>query len=315
MTTRKVRDIDPRVYLLISILTIGVGLFFIVLYIKTPITNEVERTLYLIGASALLPAGVLWTLEHYLLQKPIEDEYKSILDRYGEDRRLMETIQSAEKHCFRAISAERAPLARRVLEGAVDDEACREIIIIGSTLDGLFRQGSWFEEFVRTSLARKKGLRLVFTHWDYVTHREKQEDRPDGAIAVELKESLTKAVNWGVPRGSIRLVHGAPTVFMIVAGNNMLLNPYTFGREAVTSTTFWLTNPDPRRSEGPPETIWHTYYIYHYDIAWNPDRYPRKLNASPEPISSPLPDDWREQIDRFIEGVVRARSGRTGTQP
>ena len=115
---------------------------------------------------------------------------------------------------------ERALLVKRVLDGALDDESCREIVIISSTLDGLFRQGSWFEEFIRTALVKKKQLKLMFTHWDYVTHREKQEDRADSAIAGELKQSLARALNWEVPRESIRLVRGAPTVFMVIAGNN-----------------------------------------------------------------------------------------------
>jgi hypothetical protein len=336
MTSNETRDIDPRVYLLISILTLGLGLTFIVLYIKTPTIKEMERTLYMIGASALLPAGLLWTIEHYFLTRPLEHEYETalkrcrdgyeavlkehydgyetVLKKYRDDQYLMETIQSAEKHNLRAISAERAPLVKRVLEGALDDEACREIIVAGSTLDGLFRQGAWFEEFTRIALAKEKKLRLMFTHWDYVTHREKQEDRADGDIAGELKQSLARFLLWGVPSESIRLVRGAPTVFMIIAGSNMILNPYTFGREAVTSTTFWFTNPDSSQREGPPGTIWHTYYSNHYDIMWNPDKYPRQLNASPEPISSPLPDDWREQIDRFVDGVIRARGRPSGTQ-
>lgn len=326
MTSHRKKDIDPRIYLLISIVTIGLALAFVVLYINTSPTSparEAQRTLYVIGASALLPAGVLWTIEHYFLRKPIEDDYElvldeyrasceSFLDKYRDNQLLIETIQSAEKHHFRAVSDERAPLAERVLQGSLDDAACREIVIIGSTLDGLFRLGAWFEEFIRTALARNKELKLMFSHWDYVTHREKQEDRADGDIAGELKQSLSRLLTWGVPAQSIRLVHGAPTVFMIIAGNNMLLNPYTFGREAVTSTTFWLTNPDSRQSEGPPGTIWHTYYINHYDIVWNPEKYPRKLNTSPEPISSPLPDDWEELLDRFIGGVIKERLVRTG---
>lgn len=96
MTRR--RDIDPRIYLLTSIFTIGLGLAFVVLYIKTPLTNEVERTLYLIGASALFPAGVLWTVEHYFLHMPLEGEFKSVLEKYRTEQRWMETIQSAEKH-------------------------------------------------------------------------------------------------------------------------------------------------------------------------------------------------------------------------
>lgn len=312
MASRKATYIDPRVYLLISIFTIGVGLAFVFLYTQTTVPNEMQRTLYLIVASALLPAGVLWTVEHYFLQKPLEHKYESILEQYSKDQLLMEALQCAEKYNFRAISDEREPVVRRVLDRALDDETCREVIIIGSTLNGLFRQGIWFEEFVRTALEKKKQLKLMFTHWDYVTYREKQEDRADGAIAEELKQSLARFLTWGVPRESIRLVRGAPTVFMVIAGNNMILNPYPFGRESVTSLTIWLMNPDPSEPRGLPGTIWHEYYVNHYDIVWNPDRYPRRLNTVSEPISSPLPDDWEQRINGFIGGVMESRQRRAG---
>jgi len=71
-------------------------------------------------------------------------------------------------------------------------------------------------------------------------------------------------------------------------------------------------NPDPNKPEGPPRSIWHAYYINHYDIAWNPDKYPRKLSTIPEPISTPLPTDWEEQIDTFIGGVIKASLERAG---
>jgi hypothetical protein len=319
---------DSRIYLLISLLTVGIGVVFIILYAKIPAASGVERTLYIIFASSLLPAGILWTIEHYFLQKPVEHEYTSILNQYRTERgtllseyeadgqellgryranqNFMELMQSAEKHCLRGVSDERASLVRRVLEESVRDEACHEVVIVGSTLDGLFRQGSWFEEFIRQALEKQKSLKLMFTHWDYVTHREKQEDRADGEIAQELKHSLVRATKWKVPRDAIRLVHGAPTVFMVIAGNNMILNPYPFGRESVTSMSIWLTNPTPGKPEGPPGTIWHAYYINHYDMVWNPDRYSRSLSTVSEPISSSLPEGWEAKIDQFIDGVREA---------
>ncbi len=329
------KKLDSRVYLLVSLLTIGIGIVFLLLYIKLPSGNDVEKLVYLICASSLLPAGILWTLEHYFLQKPVEDEYSSLLEKYRieqekllnefqsdgqnllhesrSNQRIMEIIQSSEKHFFRGISDERATLVKRVLEESLDDEKCREMIIVGSTLDGLFRQGSWFEEFIRKSLEKQKTLKLMFTHWDYVTHREKQEDRADGDIAQELKQSLVRALTWNVPREAIRLVNGAPTVFMVIAGNNMILNPYPFGRESVTSMTVWLTNPQPNNPEGPPGTIWHAYYINHYDMVWNHTKYPRKLSTVSEPISSLLPDGWEDKIESFIDGVRAASRSRAAT--
>jgi len=326
---------DSRIYLLISLLTLGVGGVLLLLYAKTPPTSDVERTIYLICAAALLPSGVLWTVEHYFLLKPIEHQHVVILDRYyrerdeflaqyhrdakhllresRENQSLMEIMQSSGRHFFRGESDERATLVRRVLEESLDDDTCHEVVIVGSTLDGLFRQGSWFEEFIRRAIEKHKSLRLMFTHWDYVTHREKQEDRADGDIAQELKHSLVRAISWKVPADAIRLDHGAPTVFMVIAGNNMILNPYPFGRESVTSMSVWLTNPQPERPEGPPGTIWHAYYINHYDMVWNPNKYPRKLSTVSEPISSPLPDGWEDKIETFIDGVRLASRNRAAS--
>jgi hypothetical protein len=333
----KQRLIDSRVYMLISLFTIGMGIVFIILYARIPPEDATEKIIYLILASAILPAGLLWTIEHYFLQKPVEYQYISILDQYRAERNqlmkeysedgqyilqqfranqtTMEILQYAECFFFRGISDERAALVKRVLLESLDDEGCYEIIIVGSTLDGLFRQGSWFEDFIREALGKKKLLKLMFTHWDYVTHREKQEDRADGDIAQELKQSLVRAVTWKVPESSIRLVHGAPTVFMVIAGNNMILNPYPFGRESVTSMAIWLTNPQPGTPEGPPGTIWHAYYINHYDMVWNPENYPRKLSTVSEPISSKLPEGWEDKIEDFIDGVrVASRKRVTGDE-
>jgi hypothetical protein len=302
---------DPRVYALLSAITIGVGVFLAVLSFRTPDTSQMEKTLYIILASAMLPAGVLWTIEHYFLTKPAQYEYESILKQYRDDQELLATIQTIREHNFHSISGQRAPLVERVLLGALSDTACRDIIIVGSTLDGLFRQ-AWFEQFVKNTLASQRELKLMFTHWDYVTHREKQEDRSDGDIAGELKQSLSRALSWGVPPGSVRLVRGAPTVFMVIAGDNMILNPYPFGRESVTSLSIWLRNPQPGKPEGRPGSIWNSYYVSHYDEAWNPDAHPRRLSTIPGEISIPLPKDWEKELDKFIQGVITARLTRVG---
>jgi len=99
---------------------------------------------------------------------------------------------------------------------------------------------------------------------------------------------------------------------MVIAGNNMILNPYPFGRESVTSMSVWLTNPQPGKPEGSPGTIWHAYYVNHYDILWNPGKYPRRLSTVSEPISSPLPDGWEDKIEAFIDGVREASRKRLG---
>lgn len=306
--------------LLVLLLTVGLGILFLIEHFRLPGTQALEKTILLIAASALLPAGVLWAIEHYFLVKPLQDEYGSIQQKREKEFEIMrqklenriddlETLESIRAHGLRAISTERGPLVRQVLQEALNDPAVHEIIIVGSTLDGLTRRARWFEQFVKSALKKDKKMKLMFTHWDYVTHRERQEDRPDGAIAQELKNSLSKVLRWGIPSDCIRLAYGAPTVFMVIAGNNMILNPYPFGGESVTSAAIWLTNPDPSLPTGPPGSIWREYYINHYDKPWNPDKpeYRRMNNKDPNPLSYSLPSDWIEQLDRFIEGIVRER--------
>jgi len=294
------------VTVLILLFTVGLGALFIIEYLRTPDSETISKLVYLIMASALLPSGVLWAIEHFFLVKPLENEYKDILGRLETKIEDIE-IYNAVKSCgLRSIGSRREVLAKSVLENTVKDGSVKEIIIVGSTLDGLIRRTEWFEQFIRNALKEKKELKLMFTHWDYVTHRERQEDRPNGAISQELRHSLSTILGWGVNRDSIKLVYGAPTAFMVIAGNNMIVNPYPFGREAVTSMAIWLINPNPDIPEGPPESIWRQYYINHYHKPWNSDKpeYQPKDNKDTTKMSYPLPEDWETQIDKFIEGIV-----------
>lgn len=305
------------VVILIIFLTIGLGIVFLVEHFRTPDIHAMEKMIFLILASALLPAGVLWSIEHYFLVRPLENEYMTIIDRLNSKIDDTETFESIRNHGLRAISSAREPLVKEVLEGSLTNIAIKEIIIVGSTQDGLIRRTPWFEEFIKGALERKKQLKLMFTHWDYVTHRERQEDRPDGAIAQELQNSLSALLRWGVPKDSIRLAYGAPTVFMVIAGTNMILNPYPFCGESVTSMSIWLENLNADKPEGQPGSLWHQYYINHYDKPWNPDKpqYRRRNNKDPKAISYPLADDWENQISRFVEGIVRERFVASSASP
>jgi hypothetical protein len=297
------------VSLLVFLLTVGLGVIFLIESLRTPSEHEIEKTLWLIIASALLPAGVLWTIEHYFLVKPLEDEYEILRKKLEETIEDTETLKSMRTHGMRAISTERAPLVKKVLETSLDDSTISEVVIVGSTQDGLVRRARWFEQFVKNSLVRNKKVKMMFTHWEYVTHRERQEDRPDGAIAQELRNSISKVLQWGVPKDCIRLAYGAPTVFMVIAGNDMILNPYPFGGESVTSSAIWLKKSESDPPSGAPGSIWREYYINHYDKPWNPNKpeYQRMNNKDPMEISYPLPEDWAAQLDLFIEDIVRKR--------
>ena len=135
------------VALLVFLLTIGLGIIFLIESLRTPDTNSIEKMLFLILAAALLPAGILWAIEHYFLIIPIKDEYESMRQKLEARIDDMETYDAIRKHGLRSISTQRADLVKKVLNASLDDETIKEIIIVGSTQDGLIRRAKWFEEF------------------------------------------------------------------------------------------------------------------------------------------------------------------------
>jgi hypothetical protein len=300
---------------LVLVATIGLGVVFLVEHVRTPDSDVTQKMVFLIIASALLPAGVLWVVEHTLLLSPLLKEAKSMIEDIRTsigraDREIRAGIEDATmldsfKRCgLHRASPSRESLVKEVLQHSVHDNTISDIIIVGSTLDGLTKRAPWFREFIEDAKTSGKHLRLVFTHWDFVSHREKQEDRPAGAIAQELLYSLSKVLHWGIPPESIRLAYGAPTVFMVVAGSDMILNPYPYGAESVTSLTIWLKNTHPEKPEGVIGSVWNQYYESHYKMAWDPPEPEHSIGIGDgRRISCPLPKDWKQQISERVRTI------------
>jgi transcriptional regulator with XRE-family HTH domain len=143
------------------------------------------------------------------------------------------------------------------------------ITIVCSSLFGVLRASPQ-----RVSgLLKKKAqsgveLRILMTDKGLGGGREAQENRPRGSIVGEIEEAIQLVTGsfvtggWGIPRSSIRLYQGAPTVFLMFTGDRMLLNPYTYGAEAYKTLTLEVA------PTGNHEDIFTQYSKNHFESAW-----------------------------------------------
>ena len=113
----------------------------------------------------------------------------------------------------------------------------REIMVIGSSLKGLFRADDYKDTFdiLRKKMDANVPVYFLLTHPGYADIRAEQEGRPLGAIGREIIDSLRLLVENGVPPASIGLYRGSPTTFAIKTTTKMLLNPYPYRVEAFRS--------------------------------------------------------------------------------
>jgi hypothetical protein len=145
-----------------------------------------------------------------------------------------------------------------------------DIAIAGSTLEG-FRKAlgvdprKLLEKKLRGS--PKSRIRILLTHPSLISYREKQEEAKQGAIGAELAESQRQLVSIrqnckAGDRLAWKFFRGAPTCFMISAGDYMLLNPYLYMQSAIFnfSLIVWNTGSD--------FDIYNRYDEYHFERAW-----------------------------------------------
>jgi len=136
-------------------------------------------------------------------------------------------------------------------------EEKEEILIIGSSLLGLFLYVPGFKDIVQEN---PKRFKFLLTHPDDSRKREGPEGRDQGVIKGEIIEGIHKLMNWGVPLENIQLYRGSPTVFTIITSTHMLLNPYPYCTEAYRC---WCLQVSSKGS------IYKQYYEKHFKDAWD----------------------------------------------
>jgi hypothetical protein len=153
-----------------------------------------------------------------------------------------------------------------------------EVVIIGSSLLGLFLIVADFEEILKN---KPKVFKFILTHPDESENREAPEGRDQGVIRGEIIECIHKLMNWGVPADNIQLYRGSPTVFMIRTSQHMLLNPYPYATEAYRCFCIQVA------SRG---GIYRQYSEKHYEKVWD--------------------SEWIEDCEEFLNRMKKKAEGK-----
>jgi hypothetical protein len=105
-------------------------------------------------------------------------------------------------------------------------------------------------------------VHIMLTHPETADRRCDQEKRPPGAIAGEVRNTITQLRTLGVPIENIKYYRGSPTVFGIAISEAMLLNPYPYENESHRCWTVVARKTDD------PEDIYHQYFDAHFERPW-----------------------------------------------
>ncbi|MDH4202303.1 MAG: hypothetical protein OEV87_05370 [Phycisphaerae bacterium] len=123
----------------------------------------------------------------------------------------------------------------------------KAIDIVGSTIFGLKGRHHVTRDRVLELLKLKKQqfgfkLRILLTHWEYISHRQDQEKTEKNitryVISKELKEAVDLLKHYNLT-DCVRFYQAAPTCFTVICRDQglMLVNPYPYQREAYNSWT------------------------------------------------------------------------------
>jgi hypothetical protein len=171
------------------------------------------------------------------------------------------------------------------------------IIVIGSSLKGLLdaterdQEKTGFAAVLREKIRDGVPIEFLLTHPALAFLREDAEGRKPGAIKAEIIDTLRYltgiglsakgAPKIGVPVEAIRLYHGTPTIFSIILGNRMLINPYAYQATAYENFCFEFS----KKSE---QGLYAKMLKAHYRKPWdNKD------------TCTPLTEDVMNRIDEF----------------
>jgi hypothetical protein len=159
----------------------------------------------------------------------------------------------------------------------------RDVQIVGSSIDG-FKTNIGIDagQLILGKLQRSSEatVKILLTHPSFAKYREAQEGQRRGSIFGQIvnNSAVLANIQASVPRGSERLqwkfFKGAPTCFMIIAGEYMLLNPYLYMQPA--HFNFSMIVRQTQEYYG----IFNHYKSDHFQRAWE---HPA-LAAAPVPI-------------------------------
>lgn len=148
------------------------------------------------------------------------------------------------------------------------------IRIVGSSIEG-FKRGIGIdaEGLLRPKLEesepKRSRIQIILTHAKYARSREEQEGEEEDYIVNQIRATtkfltgLRKSTGAG-DRLKWKYFCGAPTCFMIIAGDFMLLNPYLYMQPGYFNFSIIV-----KKTKKSVFDIYSRYELYHFTKPWN----------------------------------------------
>ena len=142
--------------------------------------------------------------------------------------------------------------------------------IVGSSIEG-FRRGIGVDarSLLLPKLQNDSQIKIILTHSDFAQSRECQEGEHEGYINEQI-EATTKLLyelkNNANSEDQLQWKYfkGAPTCFMIIAGDYMLLNPYLYMQPAYFNFSMIVKKTNKSIFD-----IYSRYELNHFTRAWD----------------------------------------------
>lgn len=146
------------------------------------------------------------------------------------------------------------------------------IDIVGSTIFGLkgrhlVTRDRLLELLKVKAQQRDFTLRILLTHWEYISHRQDQEKTEKNITRYVISKELKEAVDllkYNKLTNCVRFYRAAPTCFTVICRDQglMLVNPYPYQREAYNSWTVIFR-------EIQQGAVYNLFSEAHFDQPWN----------------------------------------------
>jgi len=230
-------------------------------------------------------------LNNEALSPLIQDQVGGLLRSYAEEIKLLRSVRQAG---VIGIFKRRDP-AIHAFAPAIDEET-QEIMVVGSSLKGLFQKQEYESIAEKILIKARTGsvkVRFLLTHPVVADFRARQENRRPKDIGQEIIRSLETLKEWPQDHCEVKLYLGTPTCFAIKTTRTMLINPYPYVSVSYDSPCLILESS----SGGGAESYFFDEFKSRHFGAWDTD------------LSVPVKDfdeairRYRGQLDDYAKKV------------
>lgn len=227
-----------------------------------------------------------------MLPPLIHDQVERLLGSYADEIKLLRSVrQAGVTGIFRRREAAIHAFAPYI------DEETQEIMVVGSSLKGLFQKEEYKDISDKIRSKADTGsvkVRFLLTHPVVADFRARQENRRPKDIGQEIIRSLEALKEWPQEHCEVRLYLGTPTCFAIKTTHTMLINPYPYVSVSYDSPCLILESSG-RRGEAEPY-FFDEFKSRHFG-AWDTDL------AVPVKDFNEVIARYRGQLDYYAKKV------------